>query len=106
MRVYTELVQTDVMVFDKDGKFVSGLKPEQFELLIENKPQPVAFFESIVTGGTTEETALRAAGGKKPPQPVAAGSGESVSERGRTVLFFINDLHLEPGDDRFVQHRQ
>jgi VWFA-related protein len=97
VHITTELVQTDVMVFDKDGKFVSGLKPEQFELLIENKPQPVAFFESIVTGGTTEETVLRAAGGKKIPQPVAVEPSEAVSERGRTVLFFINDLHLEPG---------
>ncbi|MDQ2936703.1 MAG: hypothetical protein M3R67_04265, partial [Acidobacteriota bacterium] len=26
LRVYTELVQTDVMVFDRQGKFVNGLK--------------------------------------------------------------------------------
>ena len=29
VRITTELVQTDVMVFDKDGHFVSGLKPER-----------------------------------------------------------------------------
>jgi VWFA-related protein len=97
IRVNTELVQTDVMVFDKDGKFVSGLKPEQFELLIDGKPQSIAFFESVVTGGRAEEAVLRAAGGKKASQPVAAEPGESTSEVGRTVLFFINDLHLEPG---------
>ena len=28
----TSLVQTDVMVFDKNGRFVDGLKPEQFQL--------------------------------------------------------------------------
>lgn len=94
VRISTELVQTDVMVFDKDGKFVSGLKPEQFELLVDNKPQPINFFESVVTGGKAEERMLRAAGGKKSSQPVAA---ESTSEVGRTVLFFVNDLHLEPG---------
>ena len=95
VRVTTELVQTDVMVFDKDGKFVSGLKPEQFELVVADKPQPIAFFESVVTGGRTEETALRAAGGKKPTQAAVVDPGDSVS--GRTVLFFINDLHLDPG---------
>jgi VWFA-related protein len=93
VRVSTELVQTDVTVLDKDGKFVSGLKPEQFELLVDDKPQPISFFESIVTGGRSEEIALRAAGGKKAPVAV---TGES-SNPGRTILFFVNDLHLEPG---------
>jgi hypothetical protein len=32
IRVNTELVQTDLMVFDKQGRFVDGLKPEQFSL--------------------------------------------------------------------------
>ncbi|HEY4423520.1 MAG TPA: VWA domain-containing protein [Pyrinomonadaceae bacterium] len=96
VRINTELVQTDVTVFDKDGKFVSGLKPEEFELLIDNKPQPITYFESIVTGGRAEEARLRAAGGKKSTQP-APVEGESTSDVGRTVLFFVNDLHLEPG---------
>jgi VWFA-related protein len=95
VRISTELVQTDVMVFDKDGKFVSGLKPEQFELLVDKKPQQISFFESVVTGGRAEEAVLRAAGGKKASQPVVADPGESTA--GRTVLFFINDLYLEPG---------
>ena len=97
VRVSTELVQTDVMVFDKDGKFVSGLKPEQFELLIEGQPQQIAFFESVVTGGRNEARALRAGSGKKGAQPVVEDAGEPVSERGRTILFFVNDLHLAPG---------
>lgn len=96
VRISTELVQTDVTVFDKDGKFVSGLKPEEFELLIDNKPQPITYFESIVTGGRAEEARLRAAGGKKSTQPAPA-EGESTSDAGRTVLFFVNDMHLDPG---------
>jgi hypothetical protein len=32
IRINTELVQTDVMVFDKKGHFVEGLQREQFEL--------------------------------------------------------------------------
>lgn len=95
VRISTELVQTDVTVFDKDGKFVSGLKPEEFELSVEGKPQPIALFESIVTGGRREESVLRSAGGKKTTsQPAPADSGESIP--GRTILFFVNDLHLDP----------
>src|SRR6185369_2568077 len=95
VRVNTELVQTDVMVFDKDGKFVPGLQREQFELLIDGKPQPIDFFESVETGGRAEEKLLRAAGSKK--APVVAEPAEPSSDRGRIVLFFVNDLHLEPG---------
>ena len=29
IRINTELVQTDVMIFDKQGRFVEGLLPEQ-----------------------------------------------------------------------------
>src|ERR1051325_1482975 len=97
VRISTELVQTDVMVFDKDGKFVSGLQPEQFELFVEGQPQPIGFFESVVAGGRNEVKALRAGSGKKLAQPVAEDSVEPVSERGRTILFFVNDLHLSPG---------
>src|ERR1051325_7386976 len=61
VRITTELVQTDVMVFDKDGKFVNGLQPEQFELLVDGQPQPIGFFESVVTGARNERAALRAA---------------------------------------------
>ena len=30
IRVYTDVVQTDVMVFDKQGRFANGLKREDF----------------------------------------------------------------------------
>src|ERR1051325_2184654 len=50
IRVNTDLVQTDVMVFDKDGHFVDGLKRDQFELKINGKPTPVSFFERVTSG--------------------------------------------------------
>lgn len=96
VRVTTELVQTDVMVFDNRGRFVSDLKPDQFELFVDGARQPVMFFESVMTGGRSEERALRAARGDKSSQP-AVDSEPATSDRGRTVLFFINDLHLAPG---------
>src|SRR6266850_4166789 len=53
IRVNTTLVQTDLMVFDKKGRFVGGLKPEQFALKIDNKLQTISFFEQVTSGKTS-----------------------------------------------------
>src|SRR5207253_11347303 len=50
VRISSDLVQTDVMVFDKSGKFVEGLKPEQFELKVDGRAQSVSFFEAVRAG--------------------------------------------------------
>jgi len=93
VRVYTELVQTDVMVFDKSGKFIDGLKADNFELRVDGKPRPIQAFEQI-TAGSDEESQLAAARGAttvnlKRPVPL---------DRGRIVFFYIDDLHMDlPG---------
>ena len=92
VRISTELVQTDVMVFDKSGKFVDGLKPEQFELRVDGKPQQVVFFERVKAGTVNEDAQLAAARGGVYG---AAAAGAAVPlDRGRTVVFFVDDLHL------------
>jgi VWFA-related protein len=92
VRISTELVQTDVMVFDGSGKFVEGLKPEQFELRVDGKPQQVVFFERVKAGTVNEDAQLAAArGGSFGP---AAGGAAVPLDRGRTVIFFVDDLHL------------
>src|SRR5438128_5414917 len=63
IRVYTDLVQTDVTVFDKQGRFVNGLKREDFALSIDGKPQPIEFFDRVAAGSADEETQLSAARG-------------------------------------------
>src|SRR6185369_17598551 len=55
----TSLVQTDVMVFDQKGKFVDGLKPEQFQLKINNNPREISFFEAVKSGRSTTTTAAQ-----------------------------------------------
>src|SRR5262249_21356293 len=54
IRTNTELVQTAVTVLDKKGNFVEGLKREQFELVVDGKSRPVAFFERIAAGSARE----------------------------------------------------
>src|ERR1044071_8972607 len=63
LRVYTEIVQTDVMVFDKQGRFVDGLKSGDFELKIDGAPKPLEFFEKITAGSVNEEMQIAAARG-------------------------------------------
>jgi VWFA-related protein len=90
IRVNTELVQTDVMVFDKKGRFVEGLEAEQFALKIDNKAQPVSFFERVTSGGQRETgTSLTQSLDTFPNTP-------SSSTRGRSIIFFVDDLHLAP----------
>src|SRR5215510_257315 len=85
--INTQWVQTDGMVFDKKGGFVRNLKPEQFELTVEGKPQPITFFEHVMAGSSREVWLLS----KEKPDPDSAPANET---RGRTIVFFIDDLHL------------
>jgi VWFA-related protein len=91
VRISSDIVQTDVMVFDRNGKFVDGLKPEQFELKVDGKPQQIAFFDRVQAGTVNEDAQLAAArgAGSRP------GGGVALPlDRGRTVIFFVDDMHL------------
>ncbi len=102
VRVNTSLVQTDVTVFDRGGKFVEGLKREQFVLKIDGKPRDISFFERVSAGSHNEEAQLAAARGN-------AGGGNSAGQsipldRGRAIFFFVDDLHVSTSD--IVQVRE
>lgn len=93
VRVTTSLVQTDVMVFDRQGKFVDNLKREQFVLKVDSKPRDISFFERVRAGSSNEEAQLAAARG------MASNAGVPAPlDRGRLVFFFIDDLHLSAGN--------
>src|SRR5258707_5684951 len=86
VRVFTELVQTDVMVFDKEGHFVNGLRPENFVLRVDGKVRPLQSFEQI-TAGSNEESQLAAARGMQ-LMPHSNNSTRVIPlDRGRTVFF-------------------
>jgi VWFA-related protein len=93
VHVNTELVQTDVMVFSKDGAFVEGLKREQFELKVDGRPREISFFERVAAGSRNEEAQLAAARGVANPS-AAKGGAPVPLDRGRAVFFFLDDIHL------------
>src|SRR5215831_16924232 len=99
IRVSTDLVQTDFMVFDKQGNFVDGLKREQFVFKVEGKPREISFFDRIAAGSRSEEAQLAAARGETVP----GGPAPVPLDRGRTILFFIDDLHMSPGSVSYAR---
>ncbi|MBA3354638.1 MAG: VWA domain-containing protein, partial [Pyrinomonadaceae bacterium] len=96
VRVFTDLIQTDVMVFDKQGRFADGLRREDFELRIDGKVKPIEFFERISVGSVNEETQLSAARGTLSANKTSP-LGAVPLDRGRTVFFYLDDLHLGLG---------
>ena len=93
VRVNTELVQTGITVTDKNGRFVDGLNREQFQLVVDGQPRPITFFERVAAGSAREEQlATRAELGLTSTKPPAI----PASVRGRSIVFFIDDLHLSP----------
>ncbi len=93
LRVSTSLVQTDVSVVDKKGQFAGGLQSGQFELKVDGRVQPILFFERVTAGSAGEAARIAAARG----ETLAARAGAaSAIEYGRSVVFFVDDLHLTP----------
>lgn len=99
IRIKTELVQTDVTVLDKQGRFVEGLRSEQFELLVDGKPRNISFFEQVTTGSRREAAliAARDRAGPATDKDKVTTDSTSSAVRGRTVFFFVDDMHLSPG---------
>jgi VWFA-related protein len=92
IRVHVGLVQTDVMVFDKRGDFVPGLKMDQFELRVDGKSRPVSFME-LVSAGSPHDEKIWAKAENRTVAP-AAQPAAKTSNPGRTLLFFVDDWHM------------
>ncbi len=95
LRISTELVQTDVMVFDRRGRFVDGLQPEEFELSLDGNSQTISFFERVAAGSSKEAAQLAAARSATVRKGVESKAAiADAPDRGRLIFFFLDDLHL------------
>src|SRR5688572_2141056 len=93
VRINTDLVQTAVTVLDKKGNFVEGLQRDEFELIVDGKPRPISFFERVASGSARERE-LATLG--NPNDATAKTSAAAPRIPGRTIVFFVDDLHLSP----------
>jgi VWFA-related protein len=86
-RSSTALVEVDIIVKDKDGKFVAGLTADDFEVLEEGKPQPIQHFYLVTETPTTS---------LEPRGDVMLPRSPDQTNRRIFVLFFDSD-HLSSG---------
>ncbi len=101
--VESDLVLVNVTVRDKSGNFVQGLKPENFTILEDNKPQKILSFdvENVDAPPSLDVTQAKPlpapANGQPTPPPSAASTANQFKDRRLIVLFF--DLSaMEPDE--------
>lgn len=73
IRVDVDMVQMNVAVTDKKGKYVTGLRPQDFEIVEDNAPQQMATFEE---GNEAPQNLIERPQSKSPLVPVASGSSQ------------------------------
>src|SRR5215207_840104 len=97
VRITTKLVQTDVVVTDKDGRQVTDLKAEDFEILENGEPQEITNFSYVsaapaaaAAGSPTPTPTARDKAGVPPPPP-ARLRPEQVR---RAIALVVDDLRM------------
>jgi VWFA-related protein len=102
-RTGSKLVLVNVTVRDKSGKFVQGLKPEDFTILEDNKPQKVVSFDVENVDAVPASEVAQAnplpeqPTGPTSPPALAANASTQFKDRRLIILFF--DLSaMEPDE--------
>jgi VWFA-related protein len=94
IRVTVDLVQLDAVVTDSQGRRVTGLKPEDFRILEDGKPQKITHFSYVAGTAIAGGPAPRKNPGRAPeaiPPPARALRPEEVR---RTIVLMADDLGL------------
>ena len=103
VRISVTLVQLDVTVTDRKGRHVTDLKPEDFELYEDGRPQYITSF-SYVSGQPPSEVSGGAAArqpDKSTPQPPPARL--KPADVRRTMALVVDDLSLSFGSAYYVR---
>jgi VWFA-related protein len=102
VRITTNLVQLDAVVMDKHGKQVTNLKPEDFEIYEDGKPQKITNFSYVENEHVTVAPPPVAAKPDKnaPPPPPRRLRPEQVR---RAIALVIDDLQLSAEDLVFAR---
>jgi len=88
VRITTNLVQVDAVVTDKDGRQVTDLRAEDFEVLEDGRPQPITNFSYV---DTTHEAGVASRPREAAPPTTARARREQVR---RTIAIVVDDLGM------------
>ena len=110
-RVQSELVLVNVTVKDKSGNLVRGLKPENFTILEDNKPQKVVSFDiedmdAVANQAIAQTSPLTNAPTQQQAKPTAvapASTAENPFKDRRLIILFFDLSAMEPDEiDRAI----
>lgn len=87
-RAEVNYVEVDTRVLDAQGKFVAGLKPEDFQVFEDGKPQKVSAFSMV---NIPVERAERPLFASKPIEPDVRNNLQAAD--GRIYVVMLDDLH-------------
>lgn len=91
IRVKTELIQAEVMVLDRQGRFVEGIPADQFQIQFSGERRTPSFFEEVIAGSSRERAQIAAVRSTIDDSPVLP-----ATDHGRLIFFFLDDFHLGP----------
>lgn len=90
-RSSVQLIEVDVRVFNKDGRFVTTLTRDDFEVVEEGAPQKV---EAMFLVGADSSPAPAIPDPTTPPAAATTATGPAAPQ---TRIFFFDLNHLTPG---------
>jgi VWFA-related protein len=96
IRVNTRLVLVDVVVTDKQGKPISGLKPDDFTLEESGKKQKIATF-------TTPEDILKANAGQELPAGIYSNEPQYRATGGPAVVLLLDAANTPFKDQAYAR---
>src|SRR3989440_12539086 len=92
VRVTTNLVQVDAVVTDRDGKQVTDLRPEDFEIFEDGHPQQITPFAYInATQPAPDVTASAAAPATRANETLAPPTPLDPHRAHRTLALVVDD---------------
>ncbi|MEO6334936.1 MAG: VWA domain-containing protein [Pyrinomonadaceae bacterium] len=95
VKISTDLIQVDVTVTDKNGKVITNLRREDFEIFENGERQSVtgfAFVGKTLAGASVAATAKQ--NGLKPGLPVPPPKPLTASAVRRTLAIVVDDVQL------------
>jgi VWFA-related protein len=92
IRVTVNLVQVDVTVTDSKGRHVTDLKPRDFEILQDGKPQVITNFSSVTAPESVTAPVLSTL--QQKGTPLLATVKPQFGDVRRTIALVVDDLGL------------
>lgn len=94
INVDVHIIDVDVVVTDRRGNFVPGLKKEDFEILENGIPKTISNFYEVE--GTRAKNVVADEVGGKVEAPAAPAAAAPTEEMKRRIIFYVDNLSLNP----------